>query len=993
MKKILTRIVALVLVPCLIVEPVFGQFRAQHLQLRNIFEPRGLSPDLAVFASQALAAESSQAFPNEVGIPQIRAESKALGVPTIPAAQAVLPATSRTNTANYSGETRWGLIACLTDALSSIRMGLIFLDEHKTYSCRAKFYRYLEVLERRIISTLDGLQFHHLDERDGFETVRFGMWSLTKVLNLAEPQNLAEICIHAQVALETLGKQAPAAPAPAPQTMQEPVAAPAKVNARQIFQGGAGAVFNSPNALENFMQFMLNGLTLDTADVHVFPDRIRQWVRWFYASGNQSLFDIWQYFQDRLEEMIAERVQTLGYDDLGGVIRKEREDIRHMLRAKPGEGPFARVKEVAEIVALSYILAAITEQQSTEKSAAPAVPKNGILGLSMALWPGRLMVEVLKGPWYLAQAVATDDWAFLQSECKEAYNLALKGDMVSLTHLIVGQWGPDVETAVHLTQQLTNELKEYKAKQGLGNGAARSQAKRLLDPLIKALTLSHKDGLFRKGHSEALPPTREELADLEQLFKDLAKPLYELFTVFYGLPSNRRVGFEARLADALIRFTDAHKNQNLSTLDDDQVPAGTPYLVGTEPDKPAGPDGALPGNRMSKDKPTYIFLDADNFIYQGTYDLVSRIYGEVYWRAQKHIPLDDETRHPTETDLLPGIDFAHGTMGTPEVDHFPSLLREVGRSDEDPAPFMEFFKTRFREQYAHNVRLVDRAEDFLKWLDQKKKDGYPIKIYLLSLSSDLAVDLISKHLGIRPYLNGVIGVPLAVGPTFRKSDKIVEIVKKVGHPCFVAMGGDSHKDVETAKEATRAGVETFSFAAPTGLDSESALRSAGADLVVRSLSDIQAIEAAFLNGPAAPSEPFIGIIADIEAILRHEFLGPYVAARNTVENLQYANQEVNLAAPLARLEVSISQIIQELQGLRMVCTDIDLTSKLQIIAGQAAALLIQHSILDENGLLTEIRGSIVLDLHRARSVVKIISQKQATGNPQLIRLGSPPNID
>lgn len=105
MKKILTRIVALVLVPCLIVEPVFGQFRAQHLQLRNIFEPRGLSPDLAVFASQALAAESSQAFPNEVGIPQIRAESKALGVPTIPAAQAVLPATSRTNTANYSGET------------------------------------------------------------------------------------------------------------------------------------------------------------------------------------------------------------------------------------------------------------------------------------------------------------------------------------------------------------------------------------------------------------------------------------------------------------------------------------------------------------------------------------------------------------------------------------------------------------------------------------------------------------------------------------------------------------------------------------------------------------------------------------------------------------------------------------------------------------------------------------------------------------------------
>ena len=137
--------------------------------------------------------------------------------------------------------------------------------------------------------------------------------------------------------------------------------------------------------------------------------------------------------------------------------------------------------------------------------------------------------------------------------------------------------------------------------------------------------------------------------------------------------------------------------------------------------------------------------------------------------------------------------------------------------------------------------------------------------------------------------------------------------------------------------------------------------------------------------PAGPVEPFIGLIADITAILRHELLSPFVGVRNTVENLVYVNRETDRLIPLTRLLASICQIIQEIGRLRMARTDIDLTSKLQAIVGQAEALLTQHFLPDENDL-QRIRGWLVLDLHRARSVLKLISQRHAAGNPQLIEV-------
>src|ERR1700733_203685 len=53
-----------------------------------------------------------------------------------------------------------------------------------------------------------------------------------------------------------------------------------------------------------------------------------------------------------------------------------------------------------------------------------SVLKKDVYGLSMVLWPGKLMVEILKGSWSLVQAMESDEWAFLKTECERAYNLA-----------------------------------------------------------------------------------------------------------------------------------------------------------------------------------------------------------------------------------------------------------------------------------------------------------------------------------------------------------------------------------------------------------------------------------------------------------------------------------------------------------------------------------------------------------------------------------------
>jgi phosphoglycolate phosphatase-like HAD superfamily hydrolase len=265
---------------------------------------------------------------------------------------------------------------------------------------------------------------------------------------------------------------------------------------------------------------------------------------------------------------------------------------------------------------------------------------------------------------------------------------------------------------------------------------------------------------------------------------------------------------------------------------------------------------AVPVTRMTKDKPSFIFLDSDNFVTRGTFDLVKNIYGEIYWRAKNRMGLGPTDIEPTAEDLRPGIDFFYRYTNIPDADHFIPLLEEVGLKGEDPAPYIEFFKRRLDAQYKNYARLMPGAREFLEALHQKRAEGYDIHVFLLSSSSDFALTRIVDHLGIRSYFDKVIAPPLEIGQQFKKSRYIIAIAGQVS-PRFVAMGGDSPKDILAGKEATEAGIETFTFATPTGMDSKDALEKSGADLVVPSLTERDTILKGFIESPSAgrPSAP------------------------------------------------------------------------------------------------------------------------------------------
>ncbi len=262
-----------------------------------------------------------------------------------------------------------------------------------------------------------------------------------------------------------------------------------------------------------------------------------------------------------------------------------------------------------------------------------------------------------------------------------------------------------------------------------------------------------------------------------------------------------------------------------------------------------------PANAMATDKTNFIFVDADNFIYRGTFDFIPQLYGEIYWRAKNGIGVNEQITARTE-DLQEGIDFFHRTTGMPEADHFPALIAELMEKGITPVntaeEYLGLFKDLFQQKFKSHVQMVPGAREFLDTLVSKREQGFDIRIYLLSSSSQFALDLITKYLGIRSYFTDIIAPPLEIGKTFSKSQKILEIAGSVdADKRFVAMGGDSPKDVMAAKEASAQGVQTFSFATATGLDSKEILKNSAPDLLTENLDDGDGILNAFTQGSGA----------------------------------------------------------------------------------------------------------------------------------------------
>ena len=206
--------------------------------------------------------------------------------------------------------------------------------------------------------------------------------------------------------------------------------------------------------------------------------------------------------------------------------------------------------------------------------------------VSAELWPGMLLKDARLGGVHLLKLAATGTLDWVEERSKKTFELIKTGRAEELVEFILGRLGPGVETAEFLTAALIAAIEAHTHKQGDGN--SKKKARNLINPLIKNLAQRHGSELFRKGEKGEviLSPVKDgELEELEELMKDWAKPLYDLFDYFYSLPIEQRkkIDFKQRLTDALSEFTSSHRDHNLMVHHDKTIPVGTAYLVAQSP--------------------------------------------------------------------------------------------------------------------------------------------------------------------------------------------------------------------------------------------------------------------------------------------------------------------------------------------------------------------------------------------------------------------------
>ena len=250
----------------------------------------------------------------------------------------------------------------------------------------------------------------------------------------------------------------------------------------------------------------------------------------------------------------------------------------------------------------------------------------------------------------------------------------------------------------------------------------------------------------------------------------------------------------------------------------------------------------------SKERPSLIFLDADNFIWRGTLELVMRIYGEIYWRVKNGI-LPEDPRMPEDKDLQEGIDFVSHGLHRTEGEQLRAILKDALEKGGKSASvemlseaFTRFFEKKYKESYRGQITLIPGVEEFFEGIHRKQGEGYPIQLIVLSNAAQSTLELLTESLGIKNEFAQIVGCPWT--GSYKKSDKIMEIAGEFPG-AFIAMGGDSWTDVEAAKEATRKGTSAVSFAAVTGGTTRERLKEQGADLIVNNLGETAKIFSLF----------------------------------------------------------------------------------------------------------------------------------------------------
>ncbi|MFH1876886.1 MAG: inositol monophosphatase family protein, partial [Candidatus Omnitrophota bacterium] len=247
----------------------------------------------------------------------------------------------------------------------------------------------------------------------------------------------------------------------------------------------------------------------------------------------------------------------------------------------------------------------------------------------------------------------------------------------------------------------------------------------------------------------------------------------------------------------------------------------------------------------SVDKPAYIFLDADNFIWKGTFDLMPLIYTEIYWRIKNGIDVNQSIELSDEI-IREGAAVFERMVPYSDAVALEKMMNEKGAQPVNAFDeYVALFNRLYQERYKQYVYLLPGVIEFLRAVADAEKQGHDIKLYMLSLGPGDFLGLNAEYLGIKDYFDGLIGPSWDVGESFDKAQKIIEIVGEDKNKAFIAMGGDSASDIEAGRKATGKGVRTFSFATPTGSHSREELKAAGVNLVIKSLAETETIFHAF----------------------------------------------------------------------------------------------------------------------------------------------------
>ncbi len=238
--------------------------------------------------------------------------------------------------------------------------------------------------------------------------------------------------------------------------------------------------------------------------------------------------------------------------------------------------------------------------------------------------------------------------------------------------------------------------------------------------------------------------------------------------------------------------------------------------------------------RLSPTRHNHIFLDGDNFLWQGTFAMYGRMYGEL-------LALMAGRRGDSVLEKA-GHELFLQTLHLSDRDRFTvwsNAVRERGLTcnfgqDEFVAEICQYFKANFR----HELVPAEGANELLDLLSSFRGQRFSISVHLLSLNMEFVLPLIVDQFGWRKHFNGeLLGAPFL--STATRKTKAEQASARLGADTgLVIVAGDSKGDVAAGNTLASKGFSVLTLAAATGTHTLAELRSENAAVVVESLRDL-----------------------------------------------------------------------------------------------------------------------------------------------------------